>query len=487
MIARRLRGIGPGAAEMLVRTMHVVIFTKMFCGTVRRHFLQTRRFPPHAILVSFILGATLVSPAGLRAEDSPEQGEEAVTARFQATYVWQSKRPFGAAYSGAHSLSADREKSYSFTATAFLGARPWAGGELYFNPEVAQGVPLSHLTGMGGFSNGEIARVSGPDPTLYRARLFLRQTWGLGGESESVEADNNQFAGKIDKRRLVLTAGNFSVLDLFDDNAYSHDPRTQFLNWSLMTHGAYDYAADARGYSWGMVVEYFHDDWALRAGRFIQPKEPNQQSLDPAIFRHYGDQIELERAYTLGSQPGRVRLLAFRNRAEMSRYQDALDLAAQTGGTPDINAVRTGEQVKRGYGINIEQAASTNLGLFARASWADGQTETYAFTEIDRSLSGGVLINGGAWGRGRDTLGFALARNELSTEHRNYLAAGGLGFFIGDGQLNYRPESVLETFYNLNFARRAWISLDFQHIRNPAYNADRGPVNVGSVRLHAEF
>ena len=412
-----------------------------------------------------------------------EAQEEASGAKFQATYVWQRKSPFDAAYSGVNSLSPSREKSYSFTATAALGTRTWSGGELYFDPEVAQGVPLSRLTGLGGFTNGEIARITGPDPTLYRARLFARQTWGFGGGKENVESDANQLAGSIDRRRLVLTVGNLSVLDLFDDNAYSHDPRTQFLNWSLMTHGAYDYAADARGYSWGLALEYFHDPWAFRAGRFIQPKEPNQLPLDSRILKHYGDQIEIEHAHTVGGKPGKLRLLAFRNRARMARYQDALDLAAQTGGTPDIDAVRTGEQVKRGFGINFEQAISSDVGVFGRASWADGRTETYAFTEIDGSVSGGLSFKG----RAQDTFGIAFVRNRLSAEHRNYLAAGGLGFFIGDGRLNYRPEAVVEAFYSLSVLKNARVSFDLQRIGNPAYNADRGPVTVVSARMHYGF
>lgn len=408
-------------------------------------------------------------------------------AKFQSTYVWQDKRPFLAAYTGSNSLSPERETSYSFTVTAALGLRPWAAGEFYFNPEAAQGVPLSHLTGLGGFTNGEIARSSGPTLTAYRARLFLRQTWGMGGEQEAVESGANQLAGSVDRRRWVLTAGNLSLLDVIDANAYSHDPRTQFLNWSVMTHGAYDYAADARGYSWGLALEWHYDDWAVRAGRFIQPKEPNQQQLDANIFRHYGDQIEVEHAHTLAGQPGKLRVLALRNRARMARFQDALDLAARTGGTPDINDVRTGEQTKYGFGLNLEQALSSDIGIFARASWADGRTETYAFTEIDRCVSGGVWVKGSAWGRDQDSFGVALAGNGLSQVHRDYLAAGGMGFFVGDGRLNYRPEAIVETFYNLNLTKAAWISLDWQHIRNPGYNADRGPASIASLRLHTEF
>lgn len=432
------------------------------------------------------LAAALVPALGhAQAADTVET--ENWNAKFQSTYVWQDKRPFSAAYSGPNSLSPDKELSYSFTATAFLGWRPWAGGELYFDPEAAQGVPLSNLTGLGGLTNGEMARTSGPTMKYYRARLFLRQTWGMGGGQEAVESGQNQLAGMVDKRRLVLTAGNLSVTDIFDTNTYNHDPRTQFLNWSIMTHGSYDFAADARGYTWGAALEWYHDDWALRAGRFIQPKLPNQQELDRDIFSHYGDQIELEHSHTLGGQPGAVRLLAFHNRTRMSRFQDALNLAASTGTTPDINAVRTGVQGKVGFGVNIEQAVNDDVGLFLRASRADGQTETYAFTEIERSISGGALVKGTAWGRGGDTFGVAFARNGLSSVHRRYLEAGGIGFFIGDGRLNYRPEMIYETFYNIKLAKAAWITLDWQYIRNPAYNADRGPVNVGSVRLHTEF
>lgn len=427
----------------------------------------------------------LVHAADVQADaDTPP---ETWNAHVQATYVWQRKPSFAAAYSGPNSLSAARELSYSFTATAFFGARLWRGGELYFDPEGAQGVPLSNLTGFGGFTNGEMARSSGPNLRIYRARFFLRQTWDGGGEQVPVASGQNQLGGSRDSRRWVFTAGNLSVLDLFDANAYSHDPRTQFLNWSVMTHGAYDYAADARGYSWGAVLEWYRDEWAVRGGRFIQPIEPNGQKLDENPLRHYGDQVEIERSHMLAGQPGKLRLLAFSNRARMTRYDDALALAQQTGTVPDINAARYGNQMKRGFGVNLEQAVSDDIGLFARASWADGKTETYAFTDIDRSVSGGLLVKGSAWQRAQDTVGLAFARNAISRAQRDYLSAGGIAFFIGDGQLRYRQEGIAEVFYNLNLTKGTWITLDWQYIRNPAYNAARGPVNVGSVRLHAEF
>jgi high affinity Mn2+ porin len=423
-------------------------------------------------------------PLAVRGQEAQQQDWNA---KFQATYVFQSKRALPAAYSGQNSLRTAQERSYSLTSTAALGYRPWTGGEFYFNPEVALGVPLSGLTGLGGFTNGEIARTAGPNPRLYRARLFLRQTIGLGGGRENVEPDINQLAGSVDKRRLVLTAGNLSVIDIFDDNAYSHDPRTQFMNWSIMTHGAYDYAADARGYSAGFAIEYFHDDWAIRFGRFAQPREPNQLPLEYRLSRHYGDQLEIERAHKVYEQPGKIRLLAYRNRALMSRYEDALNPANQAGPAPSLADVRSRDRTKAGFGINLEQAIGEDLGVFARSMLSDGKTETYAFAEIDRSFSAGAILKGNRWGRALDSVGLAVSRNGLSAQHRDYLARGGLGFFIGDGRLNYKPESILETFYSYAVNKKNLVSIDYQRIANPAYNSDRGPVNIVSLRLHTEF
>ena len=436
------------------------------------------RFRSSFLIVSLLLVADI--------GHAQELQEEASGAKFQTTYVWQRKYPFGAAYSGPNSLSADREKSYSFTATAALGARLWSGGELYFDPEVAQGVPLSGLTGLGGFTNGEIARVTGPTPTLYRARLFARQAWGFGGGKEKLESEANQLAGGVDRHRLVLTAGNLSVLDLFDDNAFSHDPRTQFLNWSLMTHGAYDYAADARGYSWGLALEYFHDDWAVRAGRFMMPKQSNGLPLNPRIFDSFGDQLEFDRSHEVGGQPGKLRFLAFRNQASMGGFRDAIADASASGAAPDLAASRK-QRVKYGFGVNLEQNLSPATGVFARASWNNGEAETFAFTEIDRSISAGVSVKGAGWGRPADSVGLAFARNGLSAAHRDYLAAGGLGFFLGDGALSYRREDAIESYYSLNLAKEIWVSAHVQRVFNPAYNADRGPVSVVSTRLHYGF
>lgn len=417
---------------------------------------------------------------------SAQAEDEDWSVHGQATYVGQKKSGFTSPYGGANSLRADPEFSHSFTGTLFLGARTWSGGEVYVNPEVALGHPLSNLTGLGGFTNGEIARTSGTNPTFYRARLFLRQTWNLGGGRETLEPEPNQLGMTVDARRLVLTAGNLSVLDVFDDNAYSHEPRRQFLNWALMTHGAWDFPADARGYSWGAALEYIAPGWTLRAGRFIMPRQSNQLQLNYSIANAYGEAAELERSWHLGEQPGKIRLLAFHNRALMGSYRDALLLASVAGGAPDLTLTRKWSS-RRGYGINAEQALTANLGAFARWSWNNGETETFAFTEIDRSASAGFILDGAAWRRPADGVGIALARNGLSQSHKDYLAAGGLGFFLGDGRLNYHDERIQEAYYSLNLAKRYWISLDFQRIAKPAYNADRGPVRALALRLHAEF
>ena len=438
-----------------------------------------------ALPAALALATALLAPLPTTAADEVEP--ESWNAHFQSTWIHQGKARFGAGYTGPHSLSTRRESSYSFTATAAIGLRPWRGAELYLNPEAAQGVPLSSLTGLGGFSNGEMNRAAGSNLSLYRARLYLRQTWNRGGGREAVESDFNQLAGAVDRRRWVLTVGNLSITDLFDDNRYAHDPRTRFLNLAFISHGAFDFAADARGYSWGVVLERYHDDWTFRAGRFAQPREPNQQSLDPRLFRHYGDQLEIEHRHQLAGQPGALRLLAFRNRARMSRFDDALALAAGTGTVPDLDAVRQGDRTKTGYGLNIEQALTDTIGVFGRASRADGRTETYAFTEIDQSLTAGLVVNGNGWQRPADTLGLALARNSLSRAHRDYLAAGGLGFFLGDGRLDYRPEQIVEVFYDLKLHRTLSLALDWQFIRNPGYNAERGPARMLAARLHVEF
>lgn len=470
---------------ILIKATLWFVFIGHYHGAQSGEFMQINQFMNIKFMRICVWVLFITQCASLVFADEPNTEEW--NAKFQSTYIWQEKPAFNAQYSGHNSLSADKEYSYSFTATAALGVRLWDGAELYLDPELAQGVPFSNLTGLGGYPNGEMARTSGPELTAYRARLFLRQTWNQGGEQEAVDSAANQLAGNVDTHRWVLTLGNLSVTDIFDNNSYNHDPRTQFLNWSLMTYGAYDFAADARGYTRGVALEWYNGNWVARVGRFLEPLQPNQQLLDSDFLHHYGDQIELENSFTLNDEPGKFRVLAFRNKMKMSLYQDALALAEETQALPDINLVRHGDQIKCGVGINLEQAITHDLGLFGRVTWADGATETYAFTEIDRSLSVGVLLQGTAWNRENDHIGLALVTNNLSKLHKQYLENGGLGFFIGDGQLDYRPENIAEGFYSLSLFSQSSLSLDYQYIANPAYNAARGPAMVYSVRMHTEF
>ena len=422
------------------------------------------------------------------------QAEEAetenVSARYQVTYNSQTHPSFRSSVSGVNSLTAAADRMFTFSATAHWGARVWDGGEIYVNPELAAGVPFAgNLVGLGGFTNGEITRAAGTTPKPYLQRLFLRQTWNQGGGQEKVDGDFNQMAGFVDKNRFVLTAGNFSTLDVFDDNAYAKDPRTQFMNWGNWTYAAYDYAADARGFGVGMAGEWYRGDWVYRLARMTGPKEPNGLQMDFALAKHYGDQLEIEHAHAWGDQPGKLRVLAWRNRAVVASYSDATAyLQAHPGSNPQsFLAVRNGEKIKYGLGVNLEQAITPEVGFFLRAMKADGKTETYAFTEVDDSLSTGVRLDGQLWGRAQDMIGVAWLRNGLSKERRQFLEAGGISFFIGDGVLRYQPEQILETFYSWQVIKGTWLTADVQRIQNPAYNALRGPVNVFALRAHAEF
>ncbi len=405
---------------------------------------------------------------------------------FQSTYVWQHKPAFQAAYTGTNSLLTSPETGYTLTATLFLAYRPWKGAALVINPEAIQSQEISNLTGLGGLANGEEQRGGGPVPTVYPAQLFLRQTIDLGGSPSRVEAGPNQFAEVVTKRRLVSTLGWVSVTDVFDANSYSHDPRTSFLNWALWTYGASDFAADSRGYTLGLSVEYDHDDWAFRLGRFAQPKKSNGLPLDYNVIAHYGDVLEIEHDHTILGRIGAIRLDLFHNRARMGAFRDALDFAQRNGVTPAVANVRK-NQSKFALGVGLEQAVTQDIGVFARFSFNDGRTETYAYAEIERSLTIGSTMSGRLWRRPNDTLGIAYALNGLSDTHRDYLSAGGLGFFIGDGKLTYGMENIVEAFYSFNVFSGLWFSLDGQHVVNPAYNVARGPVMFVGCRFHLEY
>ena len=429
---------------------------------------------------SSLLLAALLLPASAFAQD-----QESWNAHFQTTYIRQTQPAFHSPYEGPHSLRGDPAASYSLTATASLGLRLGDGTELYLDPEAVQGVPLSGLGGLAAFPNGELAKTSGANLKAYRARLFVRQTFELGGDAVPVDSDANQLKSTYQSRRLVVTAGNVSVLDMFDNSTYAHDPRTQFMNWALMTYGAYDYPADARGYTNGVAVDYDDGPWTLRFGRFAEPKLPNGLPLDNDLLRHYGDQIELAHTHAFGAYAGAVRVLAFRSRARMSTYEDAL-AAEPAGEAPSLDAVRTRDHVKAGIGIDAEQQVASDLGVFVRAMKADGKTETYAFTESDASLTAGLSLKGVRWSRDKDVVGLALGADAISTAHREYLERGGLTSFLGDGTLRYGHERFAELYYSAELGAGFTLTADAQRVVNPGYNMDRGPVAFYALRLHWE-
>ncbi len=449
------------------------------------------RFDPGALASTIFVIAASAFPALAFAQSNAEEWPN-MAFHAQTTYIWQSKPAFSAAYSGPNSLSPLKETSYSFTMTGDLGLRLWDGAQLHLNPEGAQGVPFSNLQGAGGISNGELARGNGSSLAIYRARLFVQQRINVGGGTETVAPDLNELGGQFSAKRWTFTIGNFSLLDYFDNNPYAKDPRAQFTNWSFLTHGAWDYAADARGYTLGAMAEYRAPGWALRAGRAMQPVESNGMVLDAALGSHSGDQFEVEGNLPLALPAGPLRgqALLFRNRIRAGSFADALAL----GGVPDVGLVRR-DQTKTGWGLTLEAPLSDDAGLFVRASRNSGTLETYAFAEIDSQLALGGQFSGASWSRGQDRWGMAYAINGLSDMHRSYLGAGGQGFFLGDGQLNYDSERVFEAYYRLVLPQwgvhigkvQSALSAGFQLIANPGYNRDRGTVTTYTLRWHSEF
>ncbi len=450
--------------------------------------LESQRKWASALLIGAcgILALPLPAAAADTTESSPA---EDWSIHGQATGVYQAHPDFPSPFQGPNSLSGNTEIRETLSFTAFLGARlPWAGGAFYVNPEINQGSGFNHTTGLAGFSNGEAQKANSTIPRVNDARVFLRQTFGLGGAQETLAPGPNQLGESVDIARLTVTVGKLAIPDLFDDNAYSHDPRTQFLNWSLMDAGAYDYAADQKGYTDGLAVELNEARWALRGGYFLVPDFSNSNDLDSRLLKFGGAQIELELRYDLAAQPGKLRLLGFANRIFAGNFRDALAVSQATG--LDINQALVEDRrprTKYGFVVNAEQALDDTLGLFSRFSWNDGKEEIMSFTDITESLAFGMSLNGARWGRPHDAIGLAGVLNMLSAPERDFLAAGGLGILVGDGQLHYATEDILETYYSLALAKTAFLTLDYQFVDNPAYNQPRGPVHIFTARLHVEF
>jgi len=414
----------------------------------------------------------------------PESGDWNVHA--QTTLLPQGYGPIHSPYASPQSLPGSGQFQATWTTTAFLGARLWDGGEFYFNPELAQGFGINGTLGLAGFSNGEAQKAGAPFPRIRAQRYYFRQTFGLGGEQEEVPDAPNQLAGKRDIDRVTLIVGRFAVGDFFDGNSYAKDPRADFMNWAMWSSAAYDFPADLPGYTRGAVVELNRKDWAVRAGLFQVPDAPNSDVL---VFKTGGAVVEFEERHSIFDQPGKLRLGTFYNSGNTANYREVVAIAAANPALDinDITIANQRDRSKYGFYVNLEQQIVKDVGLFARASWNDGQNQILSFTDIDRSVSGGLSIKGSHWGRPDDTIGIGSAVNGLSDAHRDFLAAGGTGLLIGDGRLNYSQERILEAYYAWKVNSWTTMTFDYQFITNPAYNADRGPVSIFSGRLHAEF
>ena len=435
--------------------------------------------------------------------------DERWNAYGQFTYITSFKLPFSAPYTNANgsnsSLATDYERSFTGTFTLFFGVKLWRGGEVYFVPEVISERPLSGLKGLGGtIQNFELQKNGVETPQVYRARLFYRQTLDLGGHPILLDSNPLQLGAAVKSRRLVFTLGNFTALDVFDHNNVTWDPRQTFFNLAFITHGSYDFAADARGYTWGATAELYWDDWAFRIGRGQPPQNPNTLPVDFRFWKFYSDSYEVEHDHSIKGLAGAVRILGYHNHTNTGRFADAIaafqadpsknaasctsyNYSSGNYTAPDLCWVRHGND-KWGIGINLEQYVAKDVGLFLRAMYSDGESEVDAFNSADRDLSFGAVAKGTLWRRPFDVAGAGAALGWISDNHARYLAMGGVDGFVGDGHLRQAPEAVVDLFYSFNILKAIWLSADYQLLFNPGFNADRiGPVNILSARVHAEF
>lgn len=454
------------------------------------HFMTVRhRGPLAGLIAAGTLCVAMALPRSASAlgdeAGSPAGTDGRFALHWQATYVEQGTNSFSAPYQGSNSLSPDISRETA-DVTLYLGARLWRGAELWLNPEIDQGFGLDDTLGVAGFPSGEAYKVGRNQPYFRLPRAFIRQTLDEGAASDTIEDAANQFGGARSPDRWVFTAGKFGVSDVFDVNQYAHDPRSDFLNWTAVDAGSFDYAADAWGFTAGASAERYHGAWTVRAGFFDLSDVPNSEHLEPGFdeFQLIG---EIERRHELLGHPGKLLITYFESHGRMGLLEDAIRLAEQTNTPPDITAVRHYRR-RVGASLNLEQQLAQDLGLFARAGESGGNVEAYEFTDIDRSLELGLSLKGARWHRAGDTLGLAVMVNGISATRERYLNAGGLGILVGDGQLPHPgPERIVETYYSAALFSQVFVSADLQRIFDPAYNRDRGPVSVMALRFHVQF
>jgi high affinity Mn2+ porin len=442
-------------------------------------------------LIVFVAAALLGPARNLAAADKSEDSaaqpisDERFAIHGQFTYVEQEVSGFNAPYAGPNSLTPRRGKETT-DLTLFLGARLWRGAEIWVTPEIDQGFGLDNTLGVAGFPSGEAYKVGANQPYFRWPRAFVRQVIDLGDERETLPGTPNQLGGSRSPDRWVFTVGKFAVTDIFDTNQYTHDPRGDFLNWSAVDSGSFDYAADAWGYTVGAAAERYMGSWTVRAGVFDLSNIPNSIHLDPGIheFQIVG---EIEKRYALFAQTGRALVTLFDSRGRMGLLDAAIALAEATGTTPSPANVRQ-YRSRLGASLGLEQPLSADVGVFARLGKAAGNVEAYEFTDIDRSIEIGASLKGTRWHRPEDTIGVAAIDNGISAIREQYLNAGGLGILIGDGQLPHPgAEQIIETYYSFKVFSQVFVSLDYQWVKNPGYNTDRGPASIYAARFHAQF
>lgn len=437
---------------------------------------QTKRYIAFAVIIFTVLKVN-----GQQADTAKE---DRFSIHVQATVITQYKPAFKAKYTGQNSLIPAAETQRSTTSTLYLGARLWKGASIFINPEVAAGSGLSGSLGVGASSNGETYRIDNAAPSFELARIFLRQIIPFNKEAGYQESDINTLGGTVPTSYVSFIIGKICVSDYFDLNTYNHDPRTQFMSWALMNNGAWDFPANTRGYTPSIVLEYVTPQNELRYGFSLVPTTANGMEMNWNINKAGSNTLEYTHNYTFAGEKGTVRLVSFFTMANMGNYNQSIALNPTA---PNIIASEKYGNNKYGFGINGEQAINKDMGVFFRASWGDGNNETWAYTEMDKTVSFGISSNGSRWNRQNDNLGLGYVVSGLSVPHRNYLRAGGKGFELGDGNLNYSFEQLTELYYSFQMIKNLYVSAAYQFILNPGYNKDRGPVNVFSLRAHIAF
>jgi len=407
----------------------------------------------------------------------------------QANFIFQAHGDFYAAYSGQNSLKNTAEQAISRVLTLFTGYEFTPNSVIYLDVEEAGWGGISGALGLAGYTNLDVVRNPALSQAPYIGRLFYEQI--IPFSSEMVESERTPLAlqTKLPVKSLSIRFGKFSLADFFDNNVGGTDSHYQFLNWTADNNGAWDYAADTRGYTVGLMLDYEDRNWGIRFAETLMPKVANGPNLDADIARARAENVELELRYPwFHNRHTTLRLLNYVNHGDMGDYSQSVALYLKgITPTPEITATQVQGTIKYGFGINLEQELSKDVFFFGRWGWADGKKESFCYTEAESTIEAGIYSKGAQWHRTLDRAGAVFISNGISAAHQSYLAHGGLGFLLGDGGLTYGRETIEEAFYDAHIWRGAYLSVDYQHINNPGYNQVRGPVSVPGLRLHLEF